>query len=225
MVAKTMTRSFKRDATIAWNDEFGDLAIVKAMTIGRIVGPFYQGICLDRDSLNDGYYPTFHFSNIVCGRSIDEFDFHYRLSARSNLDTKITVSQHEKEFARYIELFRSQIPLPLDGELNSGELETSYKSFSATQFQNGQRNYSFPDFMFLLVLYIWTGATEKFHQCMTSCQRMLDSDPDYYETVREYPDYPFFSAARGYTRKDLDELLNGAIMRERFANVPVFQLA
>lgn len=177
MKAKPIAASKKR-ITQEWSQEFPALGIYKPMWLMRIVGLFVQGICLDRDSGNDNYLPTFHLHNLA-NQKVDFISLTLRTplrSERTNYSDRLTLARHEKCFSEIVSRFRAQCPLSLEGDLTCDDLISAYQNYIA----HGQAETAYPlnEFYDMVCIYIWCGRRDDARFFFRECQKKIKLWPD-----------------------------------------------
>ena len=157
---KKLTLKIKKNITNQWRESFPSMGIYKNMWILRRVGPFLQGICLDKDTSNSSYLPTFHIHNLV-NQDDDFISLTLRtplMNTKSGAPLHISIAQHEDYFSDYVTKFRQQVPLTLDGGLSCHEFLHVFKNY----INNGQaeNRYPLPLYFDMTCLLIWCGKPE-----------------------------------------------------------------
>lgn len=95
----TLTASLKRAITDDWKSCFEGLGVYKPMWLGRRVGPFFQGVCLERSSGGTSYNPTSHIHCLCRDFPVVSLTLGQRLlSPRSGTQERILVQFHETHF-------------------------------------------------------------------------------------------------------------------------------
>lgn len=111
-MAAKLTQSAQKKITKDWNREFATLAIYKPMWLLKRNGPLLFGICLNRDSGNEEYTPTFHVHNLA--RTFPSITLSLDrplLSKRHNSTDFIQVRFHDNDFPNAVRRFKEQNPL------------------------------------------------------------------------------------------------------------------
>jgi hypothetical protein len=156
-----LTRTIKKNIRIQWNEKFPELGVYKNDWILRIVGPMAQGICLDGESGNLRYKPTAH----VCVQTKPTRDFislsmGYRLrTPRDTPQVGINLRQHNMDFEVYVQRFREQIPLPMEGDLRCNDVVKAYMNWDKTHYERDK--YPYNSTFDLIGMYIWCGHIRK----------------------------------------------------------------
>lgn len=111
----TLTPALRRKITSDWRAEFGALGTYKPMWLGRLVGPFFQGVCLERNSGNASYLPTSHIHFLGLDWSTVSLTLAQRLrSVRSGTSETISVRFHEAHCAEAAERLKQASLLSLE---------------------------------------------------------------------------------------------------------------
>jgi len=132
-----LTPMLKRKITKDWQTCFPSLSIYKPMQLLKRLGPVLVGICLDRDSMNEGYFPTFHIHFLTQESSGIYLILAQRLYyiAESGWKAKIEISvlEHDNIFREAAKTFREQSPLPFEDEIRLMDLNKAYLEFDDYQ--------------------------------------------------------------------------------------------
>lgn len=126
----TLTAPLKKQITSDWRTKFEDFGIYQSMWLGRVVGPLFQGICLERSSGNSSYLPTTHIHCLCRDFPVVSLTLAQRLlSSRSGSEERITVQFHEARFAEAAQRLRDASLLPLSGTWELRDLIASVEPF------------------------------------------------------------------------------------------------
>ena len=130
-----LTDSMKAAITEDWRALFQQFAVYRPMMLARRVGPFVNGICLERDSGNASYLPTI-FAHCLCrpfptislsmGQSLR--------SAKTNTAERITAQFHQEKHREAASRLAASSLLPLSGDwcmLNFLQAINSYRLLGA----------------------------------------------------------------------------------------------
>ena len=161
---RRLTTSAKKRITDEWGREFRSLSNYKPMWLMRRSGLLIQGICLDRDSGNDNYLPTFHLHNLG-GLNTDFISLTLRTplrTERTNVPDRITWADHEERFPEILKRFRTQSPLKFEGNLSCDAVIFAYKN----HIINGNAEAAYPLNLFydMVCIYIWCNRFDEAHQ-------------------------------------------------------------
>lgn len=175
---KKLTPSLKKKITRDWEQAFPDLVVYKNMWLLRRLGPFVQGICLDTDSSNANYLPTFHIHNLA-SQDDDFISLTLRtplVSNRNGAVQHITLSQHEQALAEYQVQFREQAPFSLDTEVSCDEIWHAYKKY----IEQGQEETRYPlnQYFDMVCLLIWCKRLSEALAFFDQCCREIESWPE-----------------------------------------------
>lgn len=127
-----ITEAIKKKITQAWHEALPSMEVYKPMMLARRVGPYVQGLCLDRRSGNDSYVPTL-FLHSLCrpSEAITLSMGQFILSERSGLPRQIKVKSHDDSFSSASRELLDASLLPLEGNISLGELFDAYSKHRA----------------------------------------------------------------------------------------------
>jgi len=174
---KKLTLSLKNKITKQWGEAFPSLGVYKNMWLLRRVGPFVQGICLDKDSSNTNYLPIFHIHNLV-NQDDDFISLTLRapfVNKKNGVPLRITIAQHDERFSEYVRQFRTQIPFSLDKEISCDEIWGAFKNY----IKNGQEETRYPlnQYLDMLCLLIWCDREDEARLFFEKSCLSIDSWP------------------------------------------------
>ncbi len=175
---KKLTISQKNKITKQWAEEFPSLGIYKSMWLLRRVGPLLQGICLDRDSSNSNYLPTFHVHNLAIqeSKSISLTLYNPLLGKKNNYPERISMVQHELKFAEFVGRFRSQAPLNLSGDFLCDRVLDAYNQY--IKRGGAETTYPLNQYHDMLCVLIWCQRFEEANAFLDGVrQQILDWPP------------------------------------------------
>lgn len=132
MKVKELTPSAKTRITQDWSGRFPGLGVYRKLHLLRRVGPLLEGICLERDSGNRSYRPTFHVHNLC--RKDSSISLSLRqpvLTARTHAPQTIQVRWHDEMYRDAADRLESQSPLAFSGDLRLEDVLKAYHSYIA----------------------------------------------------------------------------------------------
>jgi len=126
------------------------------MQIGRILGPLYQGITLDRDSGNDRYFPTYHFGNLYLDDDpTSMMAFRQRLtSGRGTVGGGVTVQQHDDNFTDIVNRFLDEAIFPTIGDISTRDFEICFGLYKLSSHFHMTSLHIYLD---LYLVYVYAG--------------------------------------------------------------------
>src|SRR5687767_11517160 len=114
-----LSTSIKRQITEDWVKCFPALGIYKPMWLLRRTGPLLQGICLNRDSANDAYRPTFHVHNLAKNLPFVSLTLSAPLrTVKTGTPETIRAAFHKERFVDASDRLRRQTQVPLAGPVH-----------------------------------------------------------------------------------------------------------
>ena len=137
-----------------WKQELPRLGIHRPRHLLRRVGPLLVGVCLDRDSTNQRYIPTFHVhflgnevssTSLTLGTSV--------LTHAGRREEIIEVSAHNESYKDSVRRLVEQAPLSVEGPLSVPEVVAAYRKFSKTLQGQLELAYLYQDCIKLLSCY------------------------------------------------------------------------
>jgi len=151
-----LTTAVRKKITLDWQERLPQLGTVSPMLLGRVVGPFLQGILLDRRSDGNTYFPTL----FVCSLTSSLPMFHMTvaqklLTVRSRAEDYISVISHDTRYVDAIDRLIAETLLPLDGNWILRDVIATLVGFR----QNDSGLGPSPDLMLELIgACAWSGA-------------------------------------------------------------------
>lgn len=124
-----LTPPLKREITRDWNNEFPSLGIYEPMWLLRRIGPIVMGICLDRDSSNECYLPTFHVHNLCSEISFVSLSLHICLTTKKGAEESINTRDHSSRYVDAAQRLSEQALLPFSGDLTLDQVLLAYHSY------------------------------------------------------------------------------------------------
>ncbi|MGO1069769.1 hypothetical protein [Lysobacter sp. CA199] len=122
-----LTVASKKQITADWGRIFPSLVEYKPLQLVRRIGPYVQGISLDRRTGNDVYVPT-TFLHSLCSpaENLSLSLSQPLLSERAGLPKPIKVAFHAAHLEEAAAKLRNASVLPLAGDITLDELFTAY---------------------------------------------------------------------------------------------------
>lgn len=142
----------KKQITEDWMACFPELGIYKPLWILRRIGPLVTGICLNRDSGNDAYCPTFHVHNLAKISPVVTLTLAEPLrTVKTGVPDIIRAAFHERRFAEAAERMKMQASVSLSGRVNLGDCLKAYRDY----MQKPLGRYPLSLFEDIVTLFIW----------------------------------------------------------------------
>lgn len=125
-----LTSSVKAQITNDWVSLFPSLGVYKPMWLLRRVGPLVAGICLDRDSSNDAYRPTFHVHSLAQPSPTVTLTLaEPLLTAKTGAPETIRAASHKERYAEAAGRFQEQMPIALSAATGLDDVLAAYKRY------------------------------------------------------------------------------------------------
>ena len=125
-----LTPQIKRQITHDWSTQLPGLGIYASMQLLRRCGPLLIGVCLDRDSGNDGYRPIFHVHSLTKEhRGISLTLYHHLLTLRTHAEDRISVIGHAQRHVEAAQRMNQQAILPLSGPVTLQMVLAAYQTY------------------------------------------------------------------------------------------------
>jgi len=149
-----LTAAVKNQITHDWLSHFPELGIFKPMWLMRRTGPLVVGICLNRDSGNDGYTPIFHVHNL--GKPFPTVSltlYDPLLTTRSKVPQVIKAAFHGEHVVEATSRMKENSLLPLSGPIALDNVLSAYRRF----MDRPMGQYPLLLFEDILILFLWCG--------------------------------------------------------------------
>lgn len=146
--------ALKRQISEDWNRCFPELGVYKPLWLLRRVGPLVCGICLERDSGNDAYRPTFHTHNLSNVSPSVSFTLADPLrTVKTGAPETIRAVFHQQRFADAAARLSRQAPIPLSGPVSLDQCLAAYREYMHCPLGR------YPLFLFedIITLFVWCG--------------------------------------------------------------------
>lgn len=125
-----LTRQLKQQITRDWNLQLPGLGIYGPMQLLRMCGPLLIGVCLDRDSGNDGCRPTFHVHSLSKEHhGISLTMCHRLLTLRTGAEDRISVMGHAQRHVEAAQRMNEQALLPLSARVSLQMVIEAYQAY------------------------------------------------------------------------------------------------
>jgi len=125
-----LTPANKKLITNDWAGIFREFKVYRPMWLLRRTGPLVVGICLDRDSGNDVYRPTFHMHCLARTDSSVSLTLCQRLASRpSGTEDDIKVRFHYDHVDEATQRLKDQVKFPMCGTWNLGDVVAAYHKY------------------------------------------------------------------------------------------------
>lgn len=205
---KKITAAKKKIITNEWAQEFQELNVYKSMWLMRRIGPLLQGICLDRDSTNSNYLPTFHVHNLI-GQEGDFISLSLKsvLVRENGTPQRITEIQHEKEYKNYIQQFKEQVPFGLSGKIKLKQVVKAYQA----ELSSGRADVKYPinQWYDLVSLYLWcnkpTDAKRIFENAKNNIEQWPENITKYMpDRIQNFMNLEFYLSSPEELKKKFD---------------------
>jgi hypothetical protein len=209
---KKITAAKKKEITNAWAQEFPELTVYKNMWLMRRVGPLLQGICLEKDSTNSNYLPTFHVHNLI-GQEEDFISLSLKtvLVKANGTPQRITEMQHDKECQNYIQQFKKQVPFNFAGKIKLKQVVKAYEE----ELSSGRADVKYPinQWYDLISLYLWCNklkyAQKLFEKAKNSIEQWPEDVTKYMpDRIQKFMNLESFFSSSDELKKKVDIAIN-----------------
>jgi len=147
------------------------------MWLGRLVGPFFQGICLERNSGNASYVPTSHIHCLCRDFPVINLTLGQRLlSPRSGTQERISVQFHEAHFVEAAERLSRFSLLPLRASWGLHDLISAVEAYQAL----GRPDSKYPVFPFedVVMAAVWLGDIDQAKAALAKYESIASAWPE-----------------------------------------------
>ncbi|MFF2127613.1 hypothetical protein ACFVW1_19855 [Streptomyces olivochromogenes] len=103
-----------RRVTSDWAATLPGFGVLRSLHLVRRIGPVLQGVCLDRSTSGDGYFPTAHVHALTREFPVISLTLGHRLERPSAQPETVLFIRHEGEFRRAADALKAQSRLSLD---------------------------------------------------------------------------------------------------------------
>lgn len=135
LVRERLNPKNKRQITKDWQAQFPSLGTYRPMHLLRRVGPLVFGICLDRGSSGEEYYPIFHASALSRRKETVPLTLHRQIrTRRTNAPDRVVVSRHGECFMDAVARMREVSLLDLCGSVTARSVDEAYEDEVSQQF-------------------------------------------------------------------------------------------
>jgi len=148
-----LTKATKQRISDGWVREFPSLAVYKPMWLLKRAGPLLIGICLDRDSSNERYIPTFHLHNLLSPSTKITLTLPHSLNS-------ITVKEHEAAYTGSISEIKEKFSILDCVDINMSMVENCYHGYIEENSMNVMGRYPLAVYIDLYLLTSWLGYKE-----------------------------------------------------------------
>jgi hypothetical protein len=172
-----LTAALKRSITEDWNSLFLELGVYQPMWLGRRVGPFFQGICLERNSGNASYLPTSHIRCLCGDFPVVSLALGQPLSsATSGTQERISVQFHQAHFDDAARRVRAASLLPLSDSWGLVDLVTAIETYR----ELGRPDSKYPVFLFedVVMAATWLGELDRAESAIAEYQEATAHWPE-----------------------------------------------
>lgn len=153
-----LTGKLKDRITEDWARLLPGLGIYKPMRLLRRTGPLLSGICLERDSGNEAYRPTFHVHVLAeAFPTVSLTLAHYLLTEKTRAPETIRATFHEQRYAAACARLQRQAPLPLAGSLSCVQVLRAYREYMQTPIGKCSE-LLYED---MIAILVWCGQLER----------------------------------------------------------------
>lgn len=129
---KALTRPVREQVTRDWKGRFDKFGIFRPMWLGRIVGPIFQGICLEQSSAGTSYAPTTHIHFLCRTFPVVSLTLAQRLlSSRSGTNDSISLQFHDSRLAGAADALEKAALLSLSDAWGLSELIDATERYRA----------------------------------------------------------------------------------------------
>lgn len=189
---KKLTPSIRKKITNDWYSELQSLVIYEPLHLLRRLGPFLEGIVLDRSSGNEDYLATFHLHNLaILSDGEINLGLYTPFCNSKGAKYRITVLHHDKSFREIISSFKKQFPLKVEGSVRCDALLQAYQKYidengALTQYPRSQ-------WFDMLTALIW-------------CNRLMEAKVFYDKCISDMASWP--DRVKEYSQNKLQEFYN-----------------
>lgn len=173
----TLTAPLKRSITSDWKRCFEGMGVYKPMWLGRLIGPFFQGVCLERSSGNADYLPTSHIHCLCSDFPGVSLTLSQRLrSRRSDTTERISVQFHKGHFEEAAERLKMASVLPVAGSWGLRQLISAVDVYRGL----GQLESIYPVFPFEDVVRaaVWLGDLDQASAAIAKFKSITSTWPE-----------------------------------------------
>jgi len=164
----------KKEITKDWSGCFPELGVYKPLWLLRRFGPLACGICLNRDSGNDAYCPTFHVHNLAKPSSVVTLTLADPLrTVKTGVPETIRAMFHQQRFADAAKRLNSQATIPLSGSVHLKDCLNAYRDY----MHRPLGRYPLTLFEDIVTLFVWCNQTANAEEALG----------DYEKAVNEWP--------------------------------------
>jgi hypothetical protein len=170
-----LSTEVKRKITEDWNKCYPDLGIYKPLWLLRRIGPLLCGICLNRDSGNDAYCPTFHTHNLLRQTDVVTLTLADPLrKVRSGVPDIIRAIFHEQRFSEAAERLRRQVLIPLSGPVHLSDCLSAYREY----MDRPLGRYPLSLFEDLVTMLVWCDRCAEAEKQLREFQKTISRWPE-----------------------------------------------
>jgi len=175
-----LTTAVRKKTTRDWQDKLPQLGTVRPMLLGRVVGPFLQGILLDRRSDGKTYFPTLFVCSLTSSSTVFSMTVAQKLlTARTHAEDYISVVSHDTRYVDAIDRLITETLLPLDGNWILRDVIATLLGYRQNDGGLGPN----PELMLELIgACVWSGAHDAAREIATGLVNLVRGWPPF---VRE----------------------------------------
>lgn len=131
-------KSFRSHLTADLLAGIGSMRKYKPLWIGKVIGPIFQGVCLERSRDGKSYRPLSHIHSFSSNSECLTFSLCQRLkSGTSQIDESIRNERHEELFQGALAKLKRDSLLPLDSAWGVYDLVRAVEIASTVTFTDG----------------------------------------------------------------------------------------
>lgn len=172
-----LTAELKRSITEDWRSCFKSLGVYKPMWLGRLVGPFFQGVCLERSSGSTSYIPTSHLHCLCRDFPVVSLTLGQRLLLpRSGSEERILVQFHRDHFEDAARRLRAASLLPLERSWGLADLTSAVQTYQTL----GRPDSRYPIFAFedVVMAAVWLGECDRAKSAVAEYEKIVAGWPE-----------------------------------------------
>lgn len=177
MAMMELTQSLRKTITIDWQSALLGFVPVQLMNLARRVGPFVQGVCLDRDTSNSAYLPTLYVHCLCRPFPVLSLSLGQPLmSQRSGVVDRLMVQSHENIYQDACRRLLGSSLLPVQGDWRISDVLAAHEAY---------QRLSRPDSRF--PVYLWEDAVSAYVWMGDQAEAVALADR-YVEVAKRWPE-------------------------------------
>ncbi len=156
MTKLTLTPAKKKEVTRDWSEVLPMLGEYEPLMLARRLGPFVQGICLDRNSGNDRYRPTTFLHNLCKPFPGISLALAQRLrTVRTGSQEDVTLISHKEKYRDAARRLLEASVMPFTDSVSVSEISDGYRKYR--ELSEIESRFPINQFEAEIEMYIWSG--------------------------------------------------------------------